>query len=293
MTTKSMTGYGKGASELACQKLVVELKAVNHRFLDLNIKLPKGFTFAEDVIRKLIKDKIERGHIDVYVNYEDKRADKVAINIDYDLANSYLTAAKKLSDKFGVVNNFNTAEVLKMPEVVCQTINDVDENVLNNLVLDATLMAIQKLELMRTTEGELMKNDVLLKLDYVVQLVAKVSEFAPQMVIEHRTKVAERMAEMLGAVAVDESRLLNEIAFYTDKVCIDEEIARLQSHTVHFKEIFSNGGVVGKQLDFIVQEMNREANTMGSKCSNVQVTSSVLELKSTIEKIREQIQNIE
>ncbi|MEG1608935.1 MAG: YicC/YloC family endoribonuclease, partial [Clostridia bacterium] len=156
MITKSMTGYGKGASEIACQKLVVELKAVNHRFLDLNIKLPKGFTFAEDVIRKIIKDKVERGHIDVYVNYEDKRADKVSISVDYDLAGAYMSAADKLATTLGKSSNFGVAEVLRMPEVVSQSVNDVDDEVLNNLVVEATLQALERLDLMRVREGQLM-----------------------------------------------------------------------------------------------------------------------------------------
>lgn len=293
MLTKSMTGYGKGESEENSQKLVIELKAVNHRFLDLNIKLPRGFTFAEDIIRKLISEKIERGHIDVYVNYEDKRTDKVAVEIDFAIAKTYVDGAKKLAAEFGVANNYCVAEILRTPEIVSQKINEADENLLVRLIKAATANAIDKLNVMRTTEGTALKADILQKVATVDRIVLEVEKLAPQSIEEHKNKLRERITVMLGDVAVDENRLLNEVAFFSDKVCVDEEIARLKGHVVHVKEIFSQGGAMGKQLDFLVQEMNREVNTIGSKCSSLEITNDVLELKSTVEKIREQIQNIQ
>ena len=293
MKVNSMTGYGKGVSEKDGLKLTIELKSVNHRFLDLNIKLPKGFTFAEDLIRKLIKANCVRGHFDVYVNYEDNRLDKADVLVDYDLVSKYYEIANKIAKQTGCENNVGTAELMRMPDVINATVNEEDEEVLKSLVEDATNTALININSMRSTEGELIINDLLAKIDEAKVIVEEIEKHAPEMVTEHKQKVQERIQECLQDVDMDEARLLNEIAFYSDKVCVDEEITRLLSHFTHFKEIVKNGGAVGKKIDFIVQEMNRESNTIGSKCCNLETTNKVLDLKNLIEKIREQIQNIE
>lgn len=289
----SMTGYGKGIYEQDGQKLVVELKSVNHRFLDLNVKVPKGWTFAEDLIRKAIKDKLSRGHIDAFVFYEDNRLDKIKISVDYELARAYCESAVLLNKELGVANNLGAFELLRMPDVAVARLCDANDDILATLATQATLMAIDNLSKMRATEGELMVADIQSKLVEIGGLVEQIEGFAPLMVADHRKKIEDRIKELLGAVEVDEARLLNEVAFYTDKVCIDEEISRMKSHLVHIQEIICKGGVIGKQLDFIIQEMNRESNTMGSKCCDIRVSNCVLSLKSNIEKIREQVQNIE
>lgn len=293
MSVNSMTGYGKGVCEKDGLKVTVELKSVNHRFLDLAIKSPKIFTFCEDSIRKCMKDNFTRGHFDIYVNYEDSRQDRTTVDFDYSLVNAYVEAAKKISSECFVQDNLNAAELLALPDVAKTTIQEDDEEMLQEVILSAFSQAIEKISLMRQKEGDLMEKDVLSKMDTITSIVKDIEKLAPSMVEEHFAKVKERVQEMLQDVSIDEAKLLNEVAFYTDKVCVDEEIQRLKSHLDHFANIIKKGGACGKQLDFIVQEMNREANTCGSKCNNIEVSNLVIALKNEIEKVREQIQNIE
>ncbi len=293
MAVNSMTGYGKGIAERDGLKVVVELKSVNHRFLDLMIKTPKLFNFSEDAIRKCMKESFARGHFDIFVNYEDTRQDRTSVSFDYSLVNAYVEAAKKISSEYFVQDTLSTAQIIALPDVAKVVCEDEDQDFLNNIVLEALKQAIENISKMRASEGVLMQNDVMNKMATIKDIVKVIEEKAPGMVEEHFAKVKERVQEMLKDVAIDEAKLLNEIAFYTDKVCVDEEIQRLKSHLDHFAEIISKGGACGKQLDFIVQEMNREANTCGSKCNNIEVSNQVIALKNEIEKVREQIQNIE
>ena len=293
MAVNSMTGYGKGIAERDGLKVVVELKSVNHRFLDLMIKTPKLFNFSEDTIRKCMKESFARGHFDIFVNYEDTRQDRTSVSFDYSLVNAYVEASKKISSEYFVQDTLSTAQIIALPDVAKVVCEDEDQDFLNNIVLDALKQAIENIAKMRASEGVLMQNDVMNKMATIKDIVKVIEEKAPGMVEEHFAKVKERVQEMLKDVSIDEAKLLNEIAFYTDKVCVDEEIQRLKSHLDHFAEIVSKGGACGKQLDFIVQEMNREANTCGSKCNNIEVSNQVIALKNEIEKVREQIQNIE
>ena len=293
MAVNSMTGYGKGISERDGLKVTVEIKSVNHRFLDLTIKTPKAFSFAEDTIRKAMKDNFARGHFDIFVNYEDSREDRTKVVFDYSIVNAYVEASKKIASECFVQDNLNAAELLSLPDVAKTTCEEDDENLLNEIVKEATQNAIDKISVMRKSEGALMENDVMTKMATIKDIVKVIEDKAPAMVEEHFAKVKERVSEMLKDVAIDEAKLLNEVAFYSDKVCVDEEIQRLKSHLDHFAEIIKKGGACGKQLDFIVQEMNREANTCGSKCNNIDVSNQVIALKNEIEKVREQIQNIE
>lgn len=293
MAVNSMTGYGKGIAERDGLKVVVELKSVNHRFLDLMIKTPKLFNFAEDTIRKCMKESFARGHFDIFVNYEDTRQDRTSVSFDYSLVNAYVEASKKISSEYFVQDTLSTAQIIALPDVAKVVCEDEDQDFLNNIILEALKQAIENISKMRASEGVLMQNDVMNKMATIKDIVKVIEEKAPGMVEEHFAKVKERVQEMLKDVSIDEAKLLNEIAFYTDKVCVDEEIQRLKSHLDHFAEIISKGGACGKQLDFIVQEMNREANTCGSKCNNIEVSNQVIALKNEIEKVREQIQNIE
>ncbi len=293
MAVNSMTGYGKGICEKEGIKVVIEMKSVNHRFLDLSLKTPKTFAFAEDAIRKAMKDNFTRGHFDIYLNYEDTRQDRAMVDFDYSLVNAYIEASKKIASDCFVQDNLHTAELLALPDVAKTTYKDDDEEMLLSIVNEALNQAVEKMQAMRKVEGDLMEKDVMSKMDTISQIVAKIDKLAPSMVSEHFAKVKERVQEMLNDVSIDEAKLLNEVAFYTDKVCVDEEIQRLKSHLNHFSEIIKKGGACGKQLDFIVQEMNREANTCGSKCNNIEVSNQVIALKNEIEKVREQIQNIE
>lgn len=293
MAVYSMTGYGKGVFEKEGLKLTVELKSVNHRFLDLAIKAPKVFSFAEDIVRKALKDNFQRGHFDIFLTYEDLRENRTIVNFDYSLVNAYVEASKKIANECNIEDSLKTAELLSLPDVAKTTYVDEDEEFLTSVLKSALDIAIKNMQAMREKEGALMAKDVLSKMATIKDLVAQIEKKAPSMVEEHFAKVKERVQEMLKDVSIDEAKLLNEVAFYSDKVCVDEEIQRLKSHLDHFEDIISKGGACGKQLDFIVQEMNREANTCGSKCNNIEISNLVIALKNEIEKAREQIQNIE
>ena len=238
----SMTGYGKGVSEQDGLKVTVELKSVNHRFLDLNIKLPKVFTFAEDILRKTIQGAISRGHIEVYVNYEDTRESKKTLAIDFDLASQYVLAAREIQGRCLIQNNFFTAEVLRMPDVVTQVAKQEDEELLAKLLKDACLGAIEGINSMKSREGESLVKDMYVKIENIQNTIPKIQQLAPKTLEEYRKKLEERVKEYLNDAPIDEVKLINEIAFYSDKFCIDEEVTRLYTHIDHFKEVLGKGG---------------------------------------------------
>lgn len=287
----SMTGYGKGVAESAGRKVGVEIKSVNHRFLDMNIKLPRTLGFAEDIIRSEVKGAITRGHLDIYVNYERESGGK--ISMDEQLARDYCTMAAKAAMKFSITNDLSVSALFRMPEVVVVKEEDEDEEAVGKLVEQAVREALNGLSVMRAKEGEMLMRDFAEKLANISAFVDEVEKLAPVTVEEHKNRMRERITEMLGDVAFDEARLMNEAAFFADKVAVDEEIARLRSHIAHFKDICAAGGALGKKLDFIVQEMNRETNTIGSKCSDSKIAQCVISAKCEIEKVREQVQNVE
>ena len=287
----SMTGYGKGVAESAGRKVGVEIKSVNHRFLDMNIKLPRTLGFAEDIIRSEVKGAITRGHLDIYVNYERESGGK--ISMDEQLARDYCTMAAKAAMKFSITNDLSVSALFRMPEVVVVKEEDEDEEAVGKLVEQAVREALSGLSVMRAKEGEMLMRDFAEKLANISAFVDEVEKLAPVTVEEHKNRMRERITEMLGDVAFDEARLMNEAAFFADKVAVDEEIARLRSHIAHFRDICAAGGALGKKLDFIVQEMNRETNTIGSKCSDSKIAQCVISAKCEIEKVREQVQNVE
>ena len=287
----SMTGYGKGVAESAGRKVGVEIKSVNHRFLDMNIKLPRTLGFAEDIIRSEVKGAVTRGHLDIYVNYERESGGK--ISMDEQLARDYCTMAAKAAMKFSITNDLSVSALFRMPEVVVVKEEDEDEEAVGKLVEQAVREALNGLSVMRAKEGEMLMRDFSEKLANISAFVDEVEKLAPVTVEEHKNRMRERITEMLGDFAFDEARLMNEAAFFADKVAVDEEIARLRSHIAHFKDICAAGGALGKKLDFIVQEMNRETNTIGSKCSDSKIAQCVISAKCEIEKVREQVQNVE
>ena len=287
----SMTGYGKGIAEGAGRKVGVEIKSVNHRFLDMNIKLPRTLGFAEDIIRNAVKAAVSRGHLDIYVSYERESGGK--ISMDEQLARDYCTLAAKASMKFSIYNDMSVAALLKMPDVVVVKDEDEDEDAVGSLVEQAVKQALEGLCTMRAKEGEMLLRDLSEKAANISSFVDEVEKLAPLTVEEHKNRMRERITEMLGDVAFDEARLMNEAAFFADKVAVDEEIARLRSHIAHFSDICKGKGALGKKLDFIVQEMNRETNTIGSKCSDSKIAQCVIDAKCEIEKVREQVQNVE
>ena len=290
----SMTGYGKANVVCEGRELTIELKAVNHRFLDLNIKMPKIFSCCEDILRKTIAQNVSRGHIDVYVNYFDKSEKEKHVDIDFGLAAGYVEAARQLAEKFkGIQNDFTLNSLMRIPDVLKAVAPEEDEEFLKSLVSKTVSIACDDLNEMRRFEGEKIKDDLLSRIDNVENLVVQIKEKAPDVAEEYSEKLKIRISEALADVDYDESKFLNEVAFFIDKSNIDEEIARLFSHVSHFRQLIGEDDCAGRKLDFLVQELNREANTICSKSNNAQLTSIALLLKNEIEKIREQVQNAE
>ncbi len=289
----SMTGYGKGEVEENNLKIVVEIKSVNHRFLDLGIKLPRLLISFEDSIRNHIKNRIARGHLDIFVNYQNLTGEQDNITFNDSLVAKYLGIAQDISNKYNIENNVNVSNLFELKGIIEEDESTIDNDLTQKLIINALDIALGNLVAMRSVEGNKIENNLLEKLDILTEVVAKIQEYAPIQVKNYRDKLRNRVQEALGDVQIDENKLMNEIVFYADKVATDEEFTRLNAHIAHFKEITQNKGAIGRSLDFITQEMNRESNTIGSKCSDLSVSNYVLTLKTEIEKIREQIQNIE
>ena len=290
---KSMTGYGKGTASFDGRVLTIELKSVNHRYLDIGFRLPRAFLPYEDIFRRLLAAGINRGHVDVFVNYEDFSNRPKSVNVDLGLAKSLVEASALLQTQFDLKNDFNVNSLLKSQDVL--TVKEEEDNpeIIKNLVEQSVKEAIANLDKMRETEGAKLKSTLIDLVDKIKKLVEEIFTFAPVVVEEHRKKLSARMTEILQNVVLDESKLANEVAFFADKSNIDEEIARLKSHIDQIYQIFESKEPIGKKLDFLVQEFNREANTTCSKSNDVTITRAGLALKNEIEKIREQVQNLE
>lgn len=288
---KSMTGYGKGIAEGFDRKMTIELRAVNHRFLDISSKLPRQLSFCEDIIRKVLTNHLTRGHIDVYCSYEDNREGKSKIKLDTVTAQKYLDIGTEM-EKLGFVNDITASQVIRMPEVLTAKCEDDDEEIIQSLLKKAAENAVVRLVAMRETEGEILKQNLAEKLETVQSLLSDIENRAPIVAQNYAEKLKARICEHLDNVAFDESKFLSEVAFFADKSNIDEEIIRLKAHLQHAKAVLQES-TSGKKLDFLVQEMNREINTMGSKSNDCLLTEKVLLAKNEVEKIREQVQNIE
>lgn len=291
---KSMTGYGKAEYSENGITLTVEIKTVNNRFLDLTPKYPRAFMPLDDVIRKAVQSKISRGKADLFVTFKDVRPGSEEIEVDLNLAKAYVEAARKISFEFSELeNDFTVTSLMRTPDVLkpAETAFNVDE--ISPVLKQVTLAACDNLNAMREFEGAKLVKDLLSRVETVKTLVDEIKRLAPQVSENYRVKMSERLKEILGGTGIDEARILQETAVFADKCNIDEEITRLYSHIDQFKSILSGGGDVGKKLDFLVQEFNREANTVCSKSNDVGVTDAALKLKCEIEKIREQIQNLE
>jgi len=289
----SMTGYGKGEYKEGGLELTCEIKTVNNRYLDVSVKAPKIFMAYEDVVRSVVREKMTRGHADVFVSVKDKREKPTGLTADMRLAASYVSAAKALKEAFPeLTDDLTLTSVLRYPDVLKQDDSvPADEELLCALrtALDS---ALENLNRMRATEGEKLKADMLSRMNTIESLVGEISLRAPKIAEEYREKLLLRVREYLDGVKPDEGRLLTEVAAFTDRSNIDEELTRLKSHIVQFRSI-SEEGIVGRKLDFLVQEFNREANTTCSKSNDVEITRLGLALKNEIEKVREQVQNLE
>ena len=293
---KSMTGYGRGECSKYNRKFVVEIKSVNHRYNDINVKLPRVLSGLEDSVRKAVSAKVNRGKTDVYVNYEALGDTDVTIKFNTALADEYYKVLTGIKERYGMEEKISISSISRFQDVVSvdRGIDDKQELAeMQEVLFEAVNDAVANLIAMREKEGASLKNDILEKLKNIESMSAKIVEKAPAVAQMFREKLTQRLTEILKDTDIDEARLLMEITVFADRSCIDEEITRLASHLVQMKSILEEKDLIGRKLDFLVQEMNREVNTIGSKASDIEITQIVVDLKSEIEKIREQIQNIE
>lgn len=290
---KSMTGFGRCEIAKGERKITVEMKSVNHRYLDVSIKMPKKLNFFEAAIRRELKDYIQRGKVDVFIAYEDFTESNMCVKYNKDLAAEYMKYLGQMAEDFGLDNDVRVSTLSRYPEVLGMEEQTIDEEELWLLLQEAVRGAAQGFVETRVKEGENLKNDLLAKLDGMLVHVDYITERSPQIITEYRQKLEERVKELLGDAKVDEGRLLMEVTVFADKVCVDEELVRLKSHIETTRDNLVQGGSIGRKLDFIAQEMNREANTILSKTSDLEISNRAIELKTEIEKVREQIQNIE
>ena len=290
---KSMTGFGRCEISEGDRKMTVEMKSVNHRYLDVNIKMPKKLNFFESAIRSLLKAYLQRGKVDLFITYEDLSEGKGSLRYNRELAAEYLKYLTQMSEEFGLENDVKASVLSRYPDVLVMEEGEDNEEELWKLLEQALKGACEQMVETRAREGENLKKDLMAKLDEMLIHVAWIEERSPQIVAEYRKKLEDKVHELLADAQVEESRLATEITIFADKICVDEELVRLRSHTKHTKAVLEEKDSVGRKLDFIAQEMNREANTILSKANDLEVSNRAIELKTGIEKVREQIQNIE
>ena len=291
---KSMTGFGRCEVSEGDRKFTVEMKGVNHRYLDANIRMPKKLNFFDSAIRTVLKQYVTRGKVDIFITYEDLTENQVALKYNESLAKEYLDAFKIMEETFGLENDIRVSTVSRCPEVLTMEEQSADEDELWKGLKKALEGALKQFVETRGIEGENLKNDIIAKLDGMSEKVACIEVRSPEIVAEYRAKLEEKVKELLADTQMDEGRIAAEVVIFADKICTDEEVVRLKSHIAHMKETFAteeNG--IGRKLDFIAQEMNREANTILSKANDIEVSNYAIDLKTEIEKVREQIQNIE
>ena len=290
---KSMTGFGRYETITNEYKISVEMKAVNHRYLDLNIKMPKKFNYFEASIRTLLKAYLQRGKVDLFISYEDYTEGNLCLNYNKTLAAAYMEAFRQMAEQFSLPNDVTVSALAKCPEVLTMEQASEDEDYLWKILSEGIRQAAEKFVETRIAEGERLKEDLIKKLDYMLELVTFIEKRSPGIVEEYRVKLEDKVRELLSGTAVDESRIAAEVTIYADKICTDEEMVRLKSHIQSMKAKLEAGGGIGRELDFIAQEMNREANTTLSKANDLTTADKAIALKTEIEKVREQIQNIE
>lgn len=290
---KSMTGFGRGSTDQEGGRFTVEIKTVNHRYFDLNIKMPKAFIALEDRMRKLIKEKINRGKIDVFITQNNYEKQGVNAVLNESLADSYVQCLNKIRERYGIQENITVSLVAKFPEVITVKQEEEDLEILWESLRTPLEDAVNMLVSMREKEGTKLQQNIFVKCDYIKSLLDKIEKRSPQVVVEYKQKLTTRLSELMQDCTIDENRIAMEIALFADKACLDEEIVRLNSHLIQVKDTLNLDEPIGRKLDFIVQEMNREANTIASKSNDLEITNYVLNIKNEIEKIREQIQNIE
>ncbi|MDD6339048.1 MAG: YicC family protein [Butyrivibrio sp.] len=290
---KSMTGFGRSEVSDSDRKITIEMKSVNHRYFEPTIKMPKKLSVYEAGIRTVLKKYIARGKVDIFVTYEDFSENKFCLKYNEDLANEYMSIFKYMSEQFGIENDIKVSGLSRYPEVITMEEQSNDEDELWHLLEKAVENACIAFVETRITEGDKLKNDITDKLNYMLNLVDNIEERSPEIIEEYRNKILDKVHELLEDSTVDENRIATEVTIFADKICVDEETVRLRSHIESTIDTLNEGGSVGRKLDFIAQEMNREANTILSKANDLEVSNWAISLKTEIEKVREQIQNIE
>ena len=290
---KSMTGFGRYEVSEADHKFTVEMKAVNHRYLDMNIKIPRKLNFFESSIRGLLRQYIERGKVDLYITYEDFAENNICVRYNRDVARAYMKYLTQMAEEFALENDIRVSALSRYPEVFAMEEQTLDEKGLWAGLEKAVRGAAEHFVETRITEGGNLRADLLDKLEQMQEQVAFITERSPLIITRYKEKLREKIRELVDETRFDESRILTEVTIFADKVCVDEELVRLRSHIAQTRETLLAGGSVGRKLDFIAQEMNREANTILSKTTDLEISGCAIELKTGIEKIREQIQNIE
>ena len=290
---KSMTGYGRAEETFNGCTITVELRSVNNRYLDCNVRIPRLYLFAEDAIKTQVQNVISRGKVDVFVTLDSAGAEKVQVSVNKPVADGYYAALKQLAADYGLAEDISVSLLSRFPEVLLAEKAEEDMEQMAQDICSVTEQALADFDQMRTREGERLKEDILTRAAAIEDKVSLVEQRSPQTVAEYRAKLEARMNEVLSNTQLDPARILTEAAIFADKVAVDEETVRLRSHISQLREMLSKGGATGRKLDFLIQEFNREANTIGSKCSDLEITGQVVDIKAEIEKIREQVQNIE
>ena len=288
-----MTGYGRGEANVNGRSITVELRSVNNRYLDCTVKLPRIYVFAEDAVKSRVQSRISRGKVDVFVTIGPSEKGDVAISVNKPMADGYYAALCQLRDSYGLRDDISVSLLSRFPDVFLVEKTQEDVEAMSADICSVLELALADFDAMRSREGEKLYQDVLRRADTIEGLTARVEERSPGIVADYRARLTAKLNEVLQNTQIDESRILTEAAIYADKVAVDEETVRLRSHLSQLEHMLSQGGAMGRKLDFLIQEFNREANTIGSKCSDIETAGYVVDIKAEIEKIREQIQNIE
>ena len=288
-----MTGYGRAVETVNGREFTVELRSVNNRYLDCNVKMPRSVSFAEEAVKQAVKQSVSRGKVDVFITIKSENSDDTKITLNTSVLEGYLSAMHRMVDEFGVRDDISVSTVSRLPEVFSVEKPEVDEDQLKSDLMSVVEKALAGYDAMRTTEGAALDADLRSRGNTILELVAQVEAGNSQTVIDYRTRLENKLKEVLANTSIDESRILTEAAIFADKVAVDEETVRLRSHLQQMNTMLTAGGAMGRKLDFLLQEMNREANTIGSKCTDVRLARIVVDIKAELEKIREQTQNIE
>ena len=290
---KSMTGYGRAVETVNGREFTVELRSVNNRYLDCSVKMPRSVSFAEEAVKQAVKAAVSRGKVDVFISVKSENSDDTKISLNAAVLEGYLSAMRRMVAEFGVRDDISVSTVSRLPEVFAVEKPEVDEEQLKADLMGVVAKALEGYNAMRIAEGKALDADLRSRGNTILELVSQVEAGNGQTVIDYRARLENKLKEVLANTAIDESRILTEAAIFADKVAVDEETVRLRSHLEQMNTMLTSGGAVGRKLDFLLQEMNRESNTIGSKCTDVRLARIVVDIKAELEKIREQTQNIE